>query len=212
MLSYPSNSQLVHNTLKKQLMYAFVILTVSLLVNASIRIDYYFLAGIPERSVTETLQNVMILITLCHFYKMAKSKALQQASLLFFGFFMVLLIRESDYWLDYITHGFWFYPAILVTLTALMCFTRNVKHNVAQLAQLLSIPAMNKVLIGIVLLITFSRLFGTGSFWQQVLKLDDPYLVKNIIQEGLELLCYCLIMLGSFESQRFVKNHMVDED
>lgn len=197
-------SQKTNNAvIKWNLYYIISIIAVCLIVNVSIRLDYYFLQGIPELSFTETLQGLaLVCINLC-FYKMIKAPNVGAGSLLVFGFFTALLIRECDFWFDKITHGFWFYPAMFTTLITLVLFSKRGKSGFTEFVNLLRVPAMNKVIVGVIVLIIFSRIFGTGSFWRDVVS-QDAFVVKTIIQEGLELLCYCFITIGAWETQQQV--------
>ena len=47
--------------------------------------------------------------------------------------------------------------------------------------------------------IVFSRLFGTGSLWKDIATVDSR-IVKTVVQEGLELFGYALILIGSILS------------
>ncbi|MDX1556111.1 MAG: hypothetical protein R3212_08800, partial [Xanthomonadales bacterium] len=48
-------------------------------------------------------------------------------------------------------------------------------------------------------LLVFSRLFGRASFWQSVMGEDYLRVVKNIAEEGTELLGYGLIAIAAVE-------------
>ena len=52
---------------------------------------------------------------------------------------------------------------------------------------------------GLLVLVVFSRLFGYGPFWKAIM--DDPSYrtVKTIVEEGVELMGYFLILVSSFE-------------
>ncbi|MDF5473975.1 NAD(P)-dependent oxidoreductase, partial [Vibrio parahaemolyticus] len=64
------------------------------------------------------------------------------------------------------------------------------KGTVNEMARILQVPHMKLLIGAVVLLLVFSRLYGMGSFWQQVM--NESYIrdVKNISEEGMELLCY----------------------
>ena len=193
-----------HSVIKRTLFYVATITAVCLIVNLSIRFDYYILHGIPEISLTETLQSIALAFIITCFYKATKAQNIKAGSILVLGFFSVLLVREFDFWFDKIAHGFWFYPAMLITFLALFTFFKRGKNSFKEFVTLLTLPGMNRVIIGVVLLVIFSRIFGTGSFWRDVVS-NDAFLVKTIIQEGLELLCYCLVSIGSFETYQQAK-------
>ncbi len=59
---------------------------------------------------------------------------------------------------------------------------------------------MNLLVTGVMLLLVFSRLFGMGSFWHNVMGDDYVRAVKNIAEEGTELLAYCLIAFASLKT------------
>ena len=56
-----------------------------------------------------------------------------------------------------------------------------------------------------ILLLVFSRLYGMGSFWQHVMGEHSVRDVKNISEEGIELLCYSLIALSAVRTRRELK-------
>lgn len=184
--------------------YTLVIVAISLIVNFSIRADIRIFNQILELSFTEVLQNVCILFSAFLFYQISKQQNYHFAGVLITAFFLVLLVRESDFYLDFISHGFWAVPASIITVLSLGYFFRNGKVARAQLAALLNEAHMTKVIAGVVLLIVFSRNYGTGSFWQEVM--GEHYIrnVKNIAQEGIELLCYFLISVGAFDTKKAV--------
>lgn len=197
------------SVIKYNFIYGLVIILICLLVNASIRLDFYFLKGIPEISFTETLQAIALLLIVICFKQAMRFEHIRAGSFLVGGFFSVLLIRENDFWFDKIFHGFWAYPALCLSLFTVFIFIKAKRKSISQFRRLLQFQAMNKVIIGTILLIIFSRIFGTGSFWQSV-TINDSFIVKTIIQEGLELLCYCLIAIGAYEVLQEAKKTFVE--
>ncbi|MDE3270574.1 hypothetical protein [Pseudoalteromonas sp. G4] len=203
-LSTFSSNHSSRTVVKWNLFYILAVIAVCLMVNLSVRLDYYFLKGIPELSITETLQGLALIFINILFYKAIKISSIGSGSLLVFGFFTALLIRECDFWFDKISHGFWLYPALISTLSVLYLFSRKRKQGLREFVNLLKLPAMSKVIVGVVVLVIFSRIFGTGSFWREVVS-QDAFVVKTIIQEGLELLCYCFISIGAWETYQQAK-------
>ncbi|WP_349237600.1 hypothetical protein, partial [Sulfitobacter sp. 15WGC] len=53
------------------------------------------------------------------------------------------------------------------------------------------------VYIGVVLLLFFSRIFGTGALWEAVMGAAYDPQIKTTVQEGTELLAYLLIAYGA---------------
>jgi len=203
-LSTFSSQHAAKSVIKWNLVYILVVVSMCLIVNLSVRLDYYLLQGIPELSITETLQGLALICINILFFKTIKVSNVGSGSLLVFGFFTALFIRECDFWFDKISHGFWLYPALISSLTVLFLFFRKRKNAIQEFINLLKLPAMSKVIVGVVVLIIFSRIFGTGSFWRDVVS-QDAFVVKTIIQEGLELLCYCFITIGAWETYNQAK-------
>jgi hypothetical protein len=116
------------------------------------------------------------------------------------------LIRELDFLFDQIKHGFWVYPALFVTLGASLYALRARKHLLTELAEILSAPNMRLLVCSLVILFVFSRLFGMGSFWHAVMQKHYVREVKNTVEEGIELLCYCIISFAAVTSELHIKH------
>ncbi|TOG60307.1 hypothetical protein CGI97_11740 [Vibrio parahaemolyticus] len=188
----------------KSCLSALMIVAISILVNLSIRLDYVVLgSSLGEVSITETLQVIMLAIASWSFFQLSKQEEqVKHAAILISGFFAVLIIRELDYWMDMIRHGSWVFPALTVTALACAKAYQGGKGTVNEMARILQVPHMKLLIGAVVLLLVFSRLYGMGSFWQQVM--NESYIrdVKNISEEGMELLCYCLIALSAVRMRR----------
>ncbi|MCA0934442.1 hypothetical protein LCL85_02520 [Vibrio alginolyticus] len=202
----------------KQIIYraclsALMIVAISIVVNLSIRLDYVILgSNLGETSITETLQLTMLAIAAWSFFSLAKQVSeVKHAAVLISGFFAVLMIREMDYWMDMIHHGSWVFPALTVTALACAKAYQGGKGTVNEMADILRVPHMKLLIGSVVLLLVFSRLYGMGSFWRHVM--DESYIrdVKNISEEGIELLCYSLIALSAFRTRREIKVNRQDQ-
>lgn len=187
----------------KSALNALIIVAISILVNLSIRADFSYLnAGFGEASITESLQLMMLVISVWAFYSlMRERKDITHAAALISGFFTVLAIREMDVWFDMIFHGAWVLPALTVTAVACIYAYRGGKNTVNEMATILNARHMNILIGGVVLLIVFSRLYGMGHFWHSVM--GEHYIreVKNVSEESMELLCYCLIALAAVKTR-----------
>ncbi|MGY0617005.1 hypothetical protein [Vibrio sp. FJH11] len=183
---------------------ALMIVAISIVVNLSIRLDCIVLgSGIAELSVTESLQLVMLAIASWSFFSLSKQVSeLKHAAILIAGFFAVMIIREMDYWMDMIHQGSWVIPALTVTAFACAKAYQGGKGTVNEMAKILSNPHMKLLIGSVVLLLVFSRLYGMSSFWHHVMDVSYIREVKNISEEGIELLCYSLIALSAFRTCR----------
>ena len=190
---------------------ALVILAISLLVNLAIRIDFSVLKhGLGETSITEVLQLLMLIVSTTSFYLVLRErKDLSHAATLIFGFLAVLTIREMDAWFDMLFHGAWVLPALVVTITCCAYAFRRHTGTINQMATILDVRHMNTLIGGVVLLVVFSRLYGMGSFWQSVMHEYYVREVKDVSEEAMELLCYCLIALGAVKTRLTLKHKTV---
>lgn len=176
--SAPSNvvTEKSKRIIYKSSLNALMIVAISILVNLSLRLDYVVLgSSLGELSVTETLQLVMLAIASWSFFSLSKQQPqLKHAAILIAGFFAVLIIRETDYWTDMIHHGSWVFPALAVTALACAKAYQGGKGTMNEMATILTVPHMKLLVGAVMLLLVFSRLYGMGSFWQQVM--DENYI------------------------------------
>ena len=195
-------SQSTSQVIYKRCQTALVVLAIGIMVNLAIRIDFVFLNGsIGENSVTEMLQQLLLVLSSGAFTFLAKKRPeVKHAAMLISAFFAVMFIRELDHWFDMIVHGAWVVPALLVAGSAIFFAIKNGKRTIDQLALILASPHMNLLVTGVMLLLVFSRLFGMGSFWHGVM--EEHYIrnVKTIAEEGTELLAYSLIAFASLKT------------
>ncbi|ARV75077.1 hypothetical protein [Vibrio campbellii] len=191
----------------KSMLSALTIVAISILVNLSIRVDYVLLGStLGETSVTETLQLIMLAVASWSFFRVSRQEShVSHAAILISGFFAVLMIREMDYWFDMIHHGSWVFPALAITALACAKAYRGGKGTVNEMAIILQSPYMKLLIGSVILLLVFSRLYGMGSFWQHVMGEHYVRDVKNISEEGIELLCYSLIALSAVRTRRELK-------
>ena len=191
----------------KSMLSALTIVAISILVNLSIRVDYVLLGStLGETSVTETLQLIMLAVASWSFFRVSRQEShVSHAAILISGFFAVLMIREMDYWFDMIHHGSWVFPALAITALACAKAYRGGKGTVNGMAIILQSPYMKLLIGSVILLLVFSRLYGMGSFWQHVMGEHYVRDVKNISEEGIELLCYSLIALSAVRTRRELK-------
>ncbi len=186
----------------KRCQTALIFIAISILVNVAIRLDYVFLGNnLGEISITELLEQCSLLVSSFAFFLLSKHRPdTKHAAVLIASFFLVMFIRELDFWFDMISHGSWVYPALAITLAALVYAGKNPQRSINQLAEILRSPHMNVLIIGLMLLLVYSRLFGMGAFWKGVM--SEHYIrdVKNIAEEGTELLAYLIISFGSIRT------------
>jgi len=160
--------------------------------------------GMPEHGITEISQEILLLLSFGFFalliFRRPQSRGF---SILVAGFFLCMLIRELDFLFDSIQHGFWKYMVSVIVLLSLLLAAIFRRSVVSPMAKATTSVAFHYILIGLVIVLFFSRVFGTGALWEMVLD-DVSYtpLIKNSVQEGTELLGYILIAWGALHYYR----------
>ncbi|MZI96173.1 hypothetical protein F9817_23695, partial [Vibrio sp. CAIM 722] len=185
--------------INKALINALCTIGMFLLVIGCIQLDIlYFHNNMGEESVTETMQLIMLGITIYSFIKVGKVKPeLRHAAFLIAAFYTVLFIRENDGALDYIYHGAWEVPALLVTAIGIRLAYKGGKNTIEQMATILKTKHMNGVITSTLMLLVFSRLYGMKELWSSLTSESYARVIKNISEESIELLCYSLIVYST---------------
>jgi hypothetical protein len=196
----------------KELVLPFILISLlSAGVITTINIDFFFLENnLSERSLTELFQQLLLLASVVIFIWSAKK--VEESRTLFIlvsGFFCCMFLRELDYYFDMIIHGFWFYPTLLLASSVILY---SIKHSGLLMSSVRSFSqtkAYFNILIGLVIIMVFSRLFGSSTLWKEVMNDDYHHIYKTIIQEGLELFGYVFVFIGSFYQLISVRKNAV---
>jgi hypothetical protein len=153
---------------------------------------------IPEQSFIEITQEIFLFICIGLFSFLAYRKPMDRVfAVMAAAFFACLLIRELDALFDLVVHGFWKYVSAPIALAAMVYGAKNLQSMLAGLSQFLRSQAGIVMIVGLVVLLFYSRLFGMTELWKGIM--GDSYIrtVKNAIEETCELLGYSLILAGS---------------
>lgn len=124
--------------------------------------------------------------------------------------FTCMFIRENDAHLDQVYHGFWVVPVGVALLSGAVVMSWNKATFAEPLARQFAERYSTFVFMGLLIVLVFSRLFGTGALWQAAMGAEYNPTFKTVVQEGLELLGYALIFFGSVLSlkySRFKRRH-----
>jgi len=182
-------------------------------VITTINIDFFVLENnLSEKSLTELFQQALLLASTGIFiWSAGKVEGSRTLYILIAGFFTCMFLRELDHYFDMIVHGFWVYPTVLL---ASLVITYAVKHSdnlVSSVREFSQTNAYFNILMGLVIIMIFSRLFGSGTLWKGVMNDDYQHVYKTIIQEGLELFGYVFLFIGSFHQYLEVKGKADDK-
>ena len=191
------------STLSNKLSFVILSITVQSFLMISIALIIYldtviFDHGASEYSLTQFTQEGLIFVSVIIFFALSKNQPESRGFLVLCGgFFSVMLIRELDGFFDEIKHGFWVYPAIVVTLITLIYARKSPGTVSGPLVHYFQTSPFVYITIGLLIVILFSRIFGSGIIWRVVMADNYTTVYKAIIQEGVELLGYVIVFYGS---------------
>jgi hypothetical protein len=187
------------NSIVKMILQLTLLTALVLLVVVIVGMDSVLLEqGNSESSLTEFSQEACLLASIILFGFSAKHDVNARGFfVLVTGIFTTLLIREADAVLDNILHGFWLYPALTVSLASVFYARRCAGTVMKPLLEHMDSKNFAYIVIGLLITVVFSRTFGSGQFWREVMGEDYAIMYKSVIQEGLELLGYVFVLFGS---------------
>ncbi len=166
--------------------------------------------SVKENSFTERMQESFLLLTTILLgyiaYKFLKFKAF---AIMFGAFTLVSLIREMDAFLENnLFDKAWQVLALAVLLPSLFFLYKNAKKFYNNLQELSNSLSFGLILISMLILHVFSRLYGRKVIWKALMG-KDKFIraVKDASEEGIELLAYSILFIGVIELYRFVKQN-----
>lgn len=185
--------------IKNQILTLAVLALFLCLMMGMVFIDVVWMHNaVHEISFTEGAQEMMLgAIALLFFYRAWQSPEQRPVAILVAGFFGCMLIREMDFLFDQLSHGSWFWFALALALSCLASALRRPRDIVSGLAAFMSHPAWGMMSCGILTILVFSRLFGMHQLWQHLMLDGYTRTVKNMVEEGSELLGYSLCLFAS---------------
>lgn len=153
---------------------------------------------VHEASFTEITQEILLAVITFLFLYHARGPIEQRpVRILVAGFFACMLIRELDFLFDKISHGCWFWFALAVTAASVIAALRHPRFLISGLADFMRHPAWGMMIAGMLTILVFSRLFGMHELWQHLMPGDYNRIVKNMAEEGSELLGYTLCLFAT---------------
>lgn len=159
---------------------------------------------VAEGSLTELAQEwLLALAALAVVRRIARDPGERGFGLLWGGLLVAMLLRELDGFLDRLLwHGSWKLALGLWGALLLALVVNNRQSLLEPLARFVTTPACMQLMLGLLIIMLFSRLMGMGRVWAALQ--DDPPLrtVKNAVEEGIELLGYGLVASAALRYER----------
>ena len=193
----------------KVLAYAFlrfmILIALVLFGIGMIFIDIFIAnTRILEVSFTEISQELILALIAGLFWMSSRQPGQRGIGILVGGFFACMLVRELDGLFDPISYGFWLWPALTMAgICLFLAFGKEhaQRETLSSLAELSTRPSFGLIMGGLAVLV-FSRLFGMGYLWHGILHDGYARLAKTTVEEGIELLAYCISLGGTLDYYR----------
>lgn len=186
----------------------FAQLLIVTVVPAIVAIDViYYGASVSEASVTEHVQESLLFLAACIYgWAAMKRPDYRGALVLLTGLLLCMLIREQDAVFDRIAHGAWVYPAWSCALATLFVASKNRDTIMSAILRFREQSFFAYLSLGLLVVLGFSRIFGTGALWEEVVPGFSDGRIKTAVQEGLELFGYALVFYSAavFSTQRIL--------
>lgn len=155
-----------------------------------------------ENSIAQKLQNALLLMIMAAFAVLAfRQHAHRALALLMVLGFACMLIREMDSTLDYrLFDGAWQTLVAVLAVVMLGVAWRGRSALRASLRHWSALRSFGLMLVGLAVLILFSRLFGKEDLWQALMGDGYQRSAKNMAEEGLEVLGYLILLIASLDT------------
>lgn len=191
------NTKFVLTVFLRFIIYGVITTLLLLIVFGITHLDFARGGSIPELSITEFLQEILLFLCVCIFGYLAFKDKLKGLWLVT-GFFACMFIRELDILFDMIFHGAWKYFAIpLALFFSFLALRNSISPVIDDLACFMRKKSYPILLISLLVLLFVSRIFGSMHLVKLVCPPSCQYPMKNFMEEGLELFGYLILFLSS---------------
>lgn len=160
-----------------------------------------------ETHWTEVPQELILLVVVVlHVVTARRHAVAREANYAAAGFWLACLIREHNNQLaELFFHSAWkvgVFPVIAVTLYYAWRHRRAIVVDYQALRNTLGFGVLTT---GFVILHLFSRLYGANDLWRATMGADFMRVVARTSEEGIELMAYTVILIGTVELMRSVR-------
>lgn len=152
-----------------------------------------------EYSFVQLAQSLTLVIGIVAASLLLYRKVLPQLAFLIVVLLTCALVREADSFLDKVADGLWQVMVFMILVGAASHIASKRKALNVQIAWLGGHFSLGLMLAGFVIVTGFSRFFGQGALWQQIIGESYDKSVKYFAEESAELLGYVILMIGVVE-------------
>jgi hypothetical protein len=155
-----------------------------------------------DQSWTETAQIALLFLSGAAFLSGGRlNRARYLPACLLMGLAAMAFVRELDWVLDKVWHGFWVVPATLVMITVVRGVWPRRKLFFDAFAREVTQPYWGTLCGGFGMVFIFSRIFGMRRNWEALLSgqlaFKSVRSVRRLAEEGTELAGYALIFVAA---------------
>lgn len=194
-----NNIKFILNEFLQFIQHALITIVFLLIMFGIIYVDMKQFGSIPELSLTEITQEILLLSSACIFSLIAY-KHQRRGVWLVAGFLFCMFVRELDIVFDMIFHGAWKYIALFVAVFFIfLAFKNGLAPIFEDLAHFMKRKNYRYLFLALVLILIVSRILGCMSLIKLVAVYDEvyQYLLKNFLEECTELIGYLILFFTS---------------
>lgn len=165
---------------------------------------FSFSHEMPHESWIEVGQETLLFAALLLMGFAAKKDARYAGGIwLIAAFLTALFIRELDAWFDDLFHGAWKYILVAYLVWASWKIRRSGFATVIPgIAHFIRSPAFPMMLVGVVIVLAYSRLYGYKGMWALYAGECSWGAIKTLSEEATELVGYAMMFYSSWVYQR----------
>lgn len=165
---------------------------------------FSFSHEMPHESWIEVGQETLLFAALLLMGFAAKKDARYAGGIwLIAAFLTALFIRELDAWFDDLFHGAWKYILVAYLVWASWKIRRSGFATVIPgIAHFIRSPAFPLMLVGVVIVLAYSRLYGYKGMWALYAGECSWGAIKTLSEEATELVGYAMMFYSSWVYQR----------
>ena len=157
-----------------------------------------------EHSYTEWTQEIFLMLSAILYFSLGRyDRSITGFTGMMAGMSLMAFIREFNNYFHTWFKGAWQLFVLIALILTIIYVYHNRSTFVKAFYDFLKLPAFGVILSGFITLMVFSRLFGRGTMWRNILEVQElegpTRWVKNAAEEGTELLGYSLMFIGALE-------------